>query len=272
MNLRSCVRVLWVSVGLVGWVAPMYGQQQQTDARQIVRQAVQTELDADANDHSRWRYRDDQGDLGTVSIVVETDHGSVKRLIERGGKPLNAQDAAAEDARLQSFIHDSYALAKQHRDAVQDGKNARELSKMLPDAFTWRIESEDADKVTLHFEPNPGFSPPDIQSRVLGAMEGQMVVDRAAHRIVILSGRLMRDVTFGWGILGRMHEGGTFRVERRQVAPGLWQIVETHVHIEGKVLFFKSISEQQDEIQTEFTRVPQGTTLEQAVEMSKSLK
>ena len=66
-----------------------------------------------------------------------------------------------------------------------------------------------------------------------------------------------------------MHEGGTFRVERRQVAPGLWQIVETHVHIEGKALFFKTIGEQQDEVQTEFTQVPAGTTLEQAAEMSK---
>jgi predicted metalloprotease with PDZ domain len=49
----------------------------------------------------------------------------------------------------------------------------------------------------------------------------------------------------------------------------LWQIVETHVHIEGKALFFKTIGEQQDEVQTEFTQVPPGTTLEQAVEMSK---
>jgi predicted metalloprotease with PDZ domain len=49
----------------------------------------------------------------------------------------------------------------------------------------------------------------------------------------------------------------------------LWQIVETHVHIEGKALFFKTIGEQQDEVQTEFTQVPAGTTLEQAVEMSK---
>ena len=49
----------------------------------------------------------------------------------------------------------------------------------------------------------------------------------------------MEDVTIGWGLLGRLREGGTFRVERSAGAPGLWQITETHVHIEGKVLFFK---------------------------------
>ena len=61
-------------------------------------------------------------------------------------------------------------------------------------------------------------------------------------------------------------------MERREVAPGLWQITETHVHIEGKALFFKKIGQQQDEVQTDFTLVPEGTTLEQAAEMSKSLK
>jgi hypothetical protein len=44
------------------------------------------------------------------------------------------------------------------------------------------------------------------------------------------------------------------------------------VHIEGKALFFKNIGQQEDEVQTEFVQVPNGTTLEQAAEMSKSLK
>jgi hypothetical protein len=100
-------------------------------------------------------------------------------------------------------------------------------------------------------------------------MAGEMVVDKKQNRIATLSGRLMRDVTIGWGILGRLKEGGSFRVERREMAPGLWQITETHVHIQGRVLFFKDISQEQDEVQSDFTQVPDATTLEQAAEMSK---
>ncbi len=87
-------------------------------------------------------------------------------------------------------------------------------------------------------------------------MAGTLVVSKGQNRIETISGKLTQDVTIGWGLLGRLREGGTFRVERREVAPGLWQIVETHVHIEGKALFFKTIGEQQDEVQTEFTQVP----------------
>jgi hypothetical protein len=230
-------------------------------AKKIVQTATQAELDADKNDHTRWRYRDAKKDgTDTVSIVVETEYGSVKRVIMRNGQPLTEADARAEDERVQRFIHDPEKLAKQRRDGAQDGKNAEELLHMLPEAFTWKLMSEDAQRYTLHFEPNPSFTPPNMQGRVLGTMAGTLVVEKSQHRIE----------TIGWGLFGRLHEGGTFRVERREVAPGLWQIVETHVHIEGKVLFFKTIGEQQEEVQTEFTQVPAGTTLEQAAEMSKS--
>ncbi len=241
-----------------------------TDAKEIVKAAAKAEIDADNTDHSHWRYKDtrmDQND--SVFIVVETGHGSVKRLISRGGQPLSEDEARAEDARVQEFIRDPEKLAKQRKDGAQDDKNARELTNMLPEAFLWKVVSDDGARVKLHFEPNPNFDPPDMQSRVLGDMVGEMVVDKKQHRIVTLSGRLVRDVTIGWGLLGRLHEGGTFRVERREMAPGLWQITETHVHIQGRVLFFKDISQEQDEVQSEFTQMPDGITLEQAAEMSK---
>src|SRR6266436_6721935 len=239
-------------------------------AKEIVQTAMQAELDADKNDHTRWRYRDAKKDgTDTVSIVVETQDGSVKRVIMRNGQPLTEVEARAEDERVQRFIHDPEKLAKQRRDGAQDGKNAEELLHMLPEAFTWKLVSEDAQKFTLHFDPNPSFSPPDMQGRVLGTMAGTLVVNKAQNRIETISGKLTQDVTIGWGLFGRLHEGGTFRVERREVAPGMWQIVETHVHIEGKALFFKTIGEQQDEVQTEFTQVPTATTLEAAVAMSK---
>jgi hypothetical protein len=39
------------------------------------------------------------------------------------------------------------------------------------------------------------------------------------------------------------------------------------VHISGHALFFKTIGTQEDEVKSDFTLVPLGTTLEQAVEL-----
>jgi hypothetical protein len=272
MNLRLFSRLFGLTGFLFVGLLPLRSQEVK-DAKEIIRSAVKAELAASQNDRSRWRYRDeDRSAADSVWIVVQTDQGSVKRLIARGGQPLSAAEAGEEDRRVQDFIHDPAKMARQKRDAAQDDKNATELLNMLPEAFVWRVQKEDEQRVTLHFQPNPGFRPPDMQSRVLGEMVGELVVDKEQDRIVTISGRLGQDVTIGWGVLGRLREGGTFRVERREIAPKLWQITETHVHIEGRALLFKNIGQQQDEVQTEFTPVPGGTTLAQAAEMSKSLK
>ena len=271
MRFRTSSKLIALGGFVIAGLLPAHAQEPKS-AKEIVRIAMEAELSADLNDHSRWHYRDSQKDgTDTVSIVVETDQGAVKRLIGRNGNPLSEAEARVEDQRVHSFIRDPEKLARQRRDGVQDGKNAEELLRMLPEAFNWKVQSEDAQKITLHFEPNPKFNPPDMQGRVLGEMSGELVVDKGQNRIETISGRLTQDVTIGWGLLGRLREGGTFRVERRQVAPRLWQITETHVHIEGKALFFKNIGQQQDEVQTEFVQVPNGTTLEQAAEMSRTL-
>lgn len=250
------------------FTAPLHAQ----DAKALVSKAVRSELAADQNDHSLWRYRDEQKVQNKVSIVVNTRQGSVKRLIERNGQPLSQAETQAEDARLQNFIHDSSKLAKQKRDAEHDDKNATALLKMLPEAFIWTVKSRNADTLTLHFEPDPNFNPPDMQSRVLSAMNGELVIAEKQQRIQEISGKLTRDVTFGYGLLGRLHQGGTFRVLRKELTPKVWEITETHVHIEGKALLFKNIGQEQDEVQTDFTPVPASTTLEQAVELSKPKK
>jgi hypothetical protein len=251
----------------------LYAQQQQdTRAQQLVRTAVQTELAADRNDHSRWQYRDldRKPDGEFLYQVIETDHGSLKKKLKQNGQPLTPEQLAAEDTRIQAFVNDPAQQAKQHKDGEQDDKRAENMLRMLPDAFLWTVKNETPDTIALAFTPNPDFDPPSMESRVFAAMAGEIVVNKAQNRLQTIKGTLIHDVKFGWGIFGHMKKGGTFQVERRELAPGVWQITESHVHIEGRALLFKSISEQEDEIKSDFRRTPPATTLEQAANMLKA--
>ena len=248
--------------------APAQGAQAQ-DAKQIVQQAVNAELAANRDDQSHWRYlRSEAG--GNSWIIVETEHGAIGRHVKENGRPASAKTLAEDDAHIQKFIHDPAMQQKQRQNGAHDDKSATELMNLLPQAFLWKVESETPESTTLHFAPNPNFHPPDMEARVMGAMSGTLIVDRAQHRIRTMKGRLESDVTIGFGFLARIKQGSTFDVERRQVAPGYWEITETHVHISGHALFFKTIGEQEDEVKTEFTLVPPGTTLEQAVGLLKA--
>jgi hypothetical protein len=65
------------------------------------------------------------------------------------------------------------------------------------------------------------------------------------------------------GLLGELYAGGTFDVERRETGDGVWQITETHVHINGHALIFKTISEQEDDVKTHFKQLPPSITMDQ---------
>ena len=241
--------------------------------KEIVQQAVNTEIAASRNDHSLWRYRQEEKlPVQTLSLVVQTSQGSIKQKIQQDGKPLSADQTAIELRKIESFIHDSSQQEKQKRDGKHDEESAARLLAILPSAYVWKLASETPELIVLAFQPNPAFSPPDIESRVMGTMAGQLVVNRVQHRIRSIRGTLSEDVNIGYGFLGKLRQGGTFDVERRELMPGLWQIVETHVHIDGRALLFKTIGQQQDEVNSDFTRVPESTTLEQAIALLQDHK
>ncbi len=222
----------------------------------VVRQAVAAELNASKVDRSTWTYMDHDVQPGKDAVyhTVETPQGDLRRLIELNGQRLTGADEAKELTRMRSFANSSSEQSHARKDADNDGAQAREFLQMLPTAFLWTEIGQDAEAVRLSFRPNPDFDPPDSQARVLGVMAGQMRVARDGLRIESIRGTLTDDVKFGFGLLGKIDKGGTFNVERRQIVPGFWQITETHVHIGGHALLFKTIGQQEDDVKTDWHR------------------
>jgi hypothetical protein len=233
------------------------------DAKQFVQQAVQTELNADRNDHSHWIYfeTDRRPERTVKQWVAETRNGDLDRVVELDGHAVSASD---QRAKMDSFVQDASARSKQRKGEQHDDKQAEQMLQMLPQAFIWTNLGVKGSNMILHFRPDPNFSPPDLEARVFAAMEGDMAVETEQHRIVSLKGRMIHDVKFFGGLFGGLYAGGTFDVERRETGKSVWQITETHVHIQGRALIFKTISEQEDDEKTKFKFIPPDTSLQQA--------
>lgn len=239
------------------------GAAAQDATKALVREAVETELRADQTDHSHWLYFDEDakpGD-GARQWVAETGAGTLHRVVEQKGQAVAPE---AQRRAMERFMSDGGAREKQRKSNAHDDAQAAEMLRLLPDGFVWTRTGERNGLIALHFRPNPGFRAPSWPMRVFAAMEGDMEVDAAQKRIVRLNGRLIRDVKFCGGLCGSLAAGGTFAIARRELEPGLWQITEMHVHIHGNALFFKNISQVEDETKSHFKRLPDGVTLAEA--------
>jgi hypothetical protein len=258
---------------LLAFLFPIFqAYAQPMPAQKLVEDVMYNELQANKTDHTKWVYRDadKRPDKNTVKVVIDAAGGSVSKTIQLNDHALTAQQQEQDREKMESIVNDPAVRAKQRKNSTHDDEQAVALMKMLPNAFIWTEAGESNGEITLHFKPNPAFQPPTYASRVFAAMAGEMVVDAAQKRLKMLSGTLIQPVEFGWGILGKMQPGGTFRIVRSEVAPNEWEITQTHVHINGHALFFKSISEQEDEITSDYKRSPAGLTLQQAAEMLTS--
>lgn len=260
-------RTAWALVPLLCAVAHVGSAQQSKKytANDYVWEAVRSELAASAADHTLWLYYEvDQkpGD-GFVQWAADTRMGELDRVLERAGNPVSR---AQQRSRMDAFINSPAAQARQRKGGQHDDREAAQMLNLLPNAFIWTITRQEDDRTYLHFRPNPDFRPPTWESRVFAAMEGDMVVDDTHFRIATLKGRMIRQVKFGWGIFGELEPGGTFDVERRELLPGIWEITETHVHIQGHALIFKSISEQEDDVKSHFEQLPNEITFQAAEE------
>ena len=252
-RLRLALSVAATTLGMASAVSAQNSKSSEA-ALSALHAAVTAEMNAANTDHSAWGYRDHdiQPDRDVISEVIETPKGNLSRILSLNGRALTGSAETEELERIREFVNSPEQQEKKRKDGAHDDAQARELLTMLPEAFLWEFTSESPDTITLHFRPNPAFRPPDMQSRVLGIMAGEMVIARSGDRIQTLRGTLTDDVRIGFGILGKLDKGGTFDVERRQIAPGHWQITETHVHIGGHALIFKSIGQQEDETKNEF--------------------
>ncbi|HXW56350.1 MAG TPA: hypothetical protein VEJ67_11410 [Candidatus Cybelea sp.] len=245
--------------------------QDQQAAQQLVRDMVQSELEAQNDDHTNWRYHEVQVVHGVSRLldVYQTKYGEIQRVLEIDGKPLAPTQLRTEDARIQKIVDHPGSMRSAGKERQQDANEEQKLLKMLPDAFLYHSEGQEGTSIKLSFVPDPSFRASDHESEVFHHMEGSLLVDARSKRLVEISGRLISPVKFGYGLLGHLDAGGTFHVEERDVGGGHWEMVALHVDMNGKALFFKTIAVHEDETYSDFHEVSGDATLAEAAQQLK---
>ena len=233
--------------------------------QQLVRDAAYNEAQAH-KDSTAWKYRIDKRTDGRLLTEEQVDSadGPVFQLFAIDGKALNAQQQKDEAARIEKIEKDLSLQKKIRQRHLADEQRLNDLLKLLPKAFLFHLVRTDGDIATVRFQPNPQFHSSGYEERVMRALEGELMINRREKRIAHLRGRLTRDIKFGFGILGRVDEGGVFELGRVEVLPGVWKTNQITIQISGQFSFFTTLSKDQSEARSEFVRVPKGLSVKQA--------
>jgi hypothetical protein len=231
----------------------------------LIKEVMYNELQ-DRQKETYWQYHIEKrvGKDNFSAIQVETKDGPISRITARNGQPLSADEKRQEDERLAQLMRDpgEQARIKQHHD--EDEQRLERLMKLMPDAFLFDYDGMDGDLQRLKFRPNPSFDPPTYEARIYHALAGEIWINPQQKRLAHLQGSTLDRVDFGYGLLGHVAKGGTFELKRQQVSSTHWKTSLMNVHVAGRIILFKTISKEQYEVRSDFTPIPEQTSLQQA--------
>ncbi|MGA7921488.1 MAG: hypothetical protein WCA38_17650 [Candidatus Acidiferrales bacterium] len=179
--------------------------------------------------------------------VVSTGTGTLKLLLKENDKPADP----AEYHRQLLAWRDLLEIMLKPEDpkakiayAKSEKKKAdrRELVDAARDAFLtkWAGQETRNGRVcdVFDLDPNPNFHPHSIIQDALTHVTAKIWVDREANQLSRGEAHVMRDISFGGGILGKLYRGGVFSLEQTEVAPGIWLPTRYQYDFMGRKFLF----------------------------------
>ena len=211
------------------------------DPRELVRLSIsQDQLDWVRMKDYTWqassveRHFDSHGKVeSTKRETWETlilDGQPHRRMLERDGKPLSAEEQRSERKKLDQAVRrlsSETPAEKQHRLEETERQRKREFAFLseVPDLFDLRLEGEssvDGRPVwVVSGTPRAGAKPKSRDAKMLLKVRGRMWIDRSTHQWAKVE--VETTDTISWGLfLARLNPGAKLTFEQTEVNSELW--------------------------------------------------
>jgi hypothetical protein len=261
---------------LLLWAAASHGQTAPflapAQAQALVKRALANEMltAQDASHPMRYWLRKSSPRLTSTKEIVETRDGFVARLVRINDQPLSQADEQTEKARLDALLSDPNRQRHRKQSEEQDTAIVLKLLRLLPQAFTYEYAGPAqgfSGKIEkFRFRSNPGFDPPDLETKALTAMNGELWIDAAQERVTRLEGHLQQDTDYGWGVLGRLDRGGWIVIEQADVGGRQWRTTRFQMKMNIRIVI-KTKNFDTTEEMTQYAPVPANLDYRQAIQM-----
>jgi hypothetical protein len=198
--------------------------------------------------------------------VIETSEGRADRIVLLRDEPLRPDQQEKQKRRLDKLLRDRDAVKNELQDQKSETQRRIKMVKAFPKAFIFDFAGREKGLLQFTFRPNPEFSPKDRETQMYRGMVGTMWLEPEQERIVRIEGKLVKDVSFGWGILGRLNKGGIYEIAQTEVNPGIWRITRLNVDVKGRIFLVEGFKFFRQESNSHFHPTPESMTYREAVQ------
>lgn len=197
--------------------------------------------------------------------VIETPEGRADRIVQFHDEPLAPDQQEKQKRRLEKLLRDRDAVKDELQDWKSEIQHRIRMVRAFPKAVLFLFDGREDNLLRFSFRPNPEFSPKDRETQLYRGMEGFVWIEPTQERIVRVLGKLVKDVSFGWAVLGHLNKGGTYEITQTEVAPGIWRTTTLNVDVKGRIFLISGFRFFREEEDSHYRLTPASTHYRDAV-------
>ena len=185
--------------------------------------------------------------------VVPTGSGTLKLLLGENGAPvpptLYRRQLRDWEGVLEVAVHaddprEVAVVAKQQKRRKEEARFVDAVPRAYQITWLGREMRDGRIVEKLQLEPNPNYQPHGDATDWLTHARATVRIDPLAAQVVSIDATIIRDISIGGGILGKIYHGGRFHMDQAPAAPDVWEPTLYQYDISGrKFLFISTIHE-----------------------------
>lgn len=175
-----------------------------------------------------------------------------RRLIEENGRTIAPDTLAREDRERQrhvdKYVREQSSPSRRQKAAREDEKTRRRFNAAIDDLFRIydirmvRRESIDGHStIFATLDPKDSIKPQTDDGKIMRNFKARAWVSEADYELVRVELEAVRDLSFGLGLLARVHKGTTAAFERRKVNNEVWLPAKVTWTASGRLLLLKRL-------------------------------
>jgi hypothetical protein len=175
-----------------------------------------------------------------------------RRLIEEDGKPVPEGKLATLDRKrrkeVESYIKSVSTSAERQKEARQREKERRQYAAAVDDLFhIYDIRMVGRDSIEGHvtivatLAPKDGVKPQTDDGRIMRHFKARAWISESDYELVRVEIEAIDDLSFGLGLLARVHKGTIATFQRRKVNDEIWLPEQVTWTASARVLLLKRL-------------------------------
>ena len=175
-----------------------------------------------------------------------------RRLIEEDGRPLVAEKLASQDRERQeeveSYTKTQASEARRLKAAREQEKARKRYSAAVDDLFRiYDIRLIRRESIGGHvtiaatLDPKEGVKPQTDDGKIMRNFKARAWVSESDYELVRIEVEAIRDLSFGMGLLARVHKGTVATFDRRKVNNEVWLPGKVTWTASGRLLLLRRL-------------------------------